>query len=98
MTEIDTNNPDVGRRRKIRLGSRTVELPQSRLLRMGIGGCLIFCGMLGFLPVLGFWMIPLGFFVLSLDMHWARKLRRRFAVSFTRRFPRIAGKLNGMSQ
>ena len=36
------------------------------------------------LPVLGFWMIPLGIFVLSLDMHWARRIRRRFMIWLTR--------------
>ncbi len=30
-------------------------------------------GVLGFLPVLGFWMIPLGLLVLAPDFRWARR-------------------------
>jgi len=29
--------------------------------------------MLGFFPVLGFWMIPLGLVVLATDFRWARR-------------------------
>jgi hypothetical protein len=46
---------------------------------------LIFCGLLGFLPILGFWMLPLGFLVLSHDLPFARRLRRRLAVWWHRR-------------
>ncbi len=37
-------------------------------LRLVLGLILIACGMLGFLPVLGFWMIPLGIGVAWLDI------------------------------
>lgn len=37
-------------------------------LRLVVGIILIFCGFLGFLPVLGFWMIPLGAAVAMLDI------------------------------
>ena len=37
------------------------------------GVLLIFGGLLGFFPILGFWMIPLGLLVLSVDFRWARK-------------------------
>lgn len=37
-------------------------------LRSLLGVALIFGGFLGFLPVLGFWMIPLGAAILSLDI------------------------------
>jgi len=30
-------------------------------------------GVLGFLPILGFWMIPLGLLVLAPDFRWARR-------------------------
>jgi hypothetical protein len=40
---------------------------------------------LGFLPILGFWMLPLGFLVLSHDLPFARRLRRRLAVWWHRR-------------
>lgn len=37
-------------------------------------------GLLGFLPMLGYWMIPLGVILLSVDFHWMRRLRRRTEV------------------
>jgi len=43
-----------------------------------LGVCLIFLGILGFLPVLGFWMIPLGLALLATDIPpLGRWLRRR---------------------
>lgn len=67
------------------LGSFSFGMPRSRLARMAIGIALIFCGLLGFLPILGFWMLPLGFLVLSHDLPLARRLRRRLAVWWHRR-------------
>ncbi|MGI9316320.1 MAG: PGPGW domain-containing protein [bacterium] len=45
----------------------------SFVLRILIGVLLLIGGLLGALPVLGFWMIPLGLLVLSIDFRWARK-------------------------
>lgn len=45
-------------------------------LRMILGILLIFGGMLGFLPVLGFWMIPLGIGVAWLDLRALCRRRR----------------------
>jgi len=44
-----------------------------------VGLLLIIGGMFGFLPILGFWMIPLGLGVIALDIRWLRKkvFRRR---------------------
>ncbi|GGD97512.1 MULTISPECIES: hypothetical protein [Rhizobium] len=67
------------------LGSFSIGLPRSRIARMGLGVALILCGFLGFLPILGFWMLPLGFIVLSHDLPFARRLRRRLAVWWHRR-------------
>lgn len=67
------------------LGSFRIPLPRSRIARMAIGILLIFCGLLGFLPILGFWMLPLGFLVLSHDLPVARRWRRRFSVWWHRR-------------
>ena len=64
----------------IRLGARRIPLPGSAALRIAIGGLLILCGCLGFLPVLGFWMVPVGVVVLSIDLPIARRLRRRAEV------------------
>jgi hypothetical protein len=68
----------------IRLGNRTFRLPQSRFARILIGVLLVTGGILGFLPILGFWMIPLGFFVLSLDLPLVRRWRRRWQVKYAR--------------
>ncbi len=43
------------------------------LTRILIGVLLILGGLLGALPILGFWMVPLGLLVLSLDFRWARR-------------------------
>ncbi len=52
----------------------------SRGLRISAGILLVILGLLGFLPVLGFWMIPLGVILLSVDFHWARRMRRKFEI------------------
>ena len=70
---------------RLMLGSFSIGMPRSRLARMAIGIALIFGGVLGFLPILGFWMLPLGFLVLSHDLPLARRLRRRLAVWWHRR-------------
>lgn len=48
-------------------------------VRTFAGLLLIVGGILGFLPILGFWMIPLGLAVIALDVRWLRKkvFRRR---------------------
>ncbi|MCY6380557.1 hypothetical protein [Hoeflea prorocentri] len=69
----------------LRIGPYRIRMPESRLLRIGLGCLLIFCGILGFLPVLGFWMIPLGLLVLSHDLPAVRRWRRRLAVKWGQR-------------
>ncbi len=69
---------------KIRLGKRTVNLPDNRLHRLSIGGLLVVGGLLGFLPILGFWMLPLGFIVLATDIPAVRRMNRRFSVAVKR--------------
>ncbi|MFO1135198.1 MAG: PGPGW domain-containing protein [Rhodoblastus sp.] len=44
-----------------------------RWLRPPIGVSLVILGMFGFLPVIGFWMIPLGLAVLAVDFPAAEK-------------------------
>ena len=76
---------DMARKHMVRLGSWHVLLPGSAILRVAIGCLLILGGCLGFLPVLGFWMVPLGLLVLSIDLTGARRLRRRMEVWWGRR-------------
>lgn len=48
------------------------------LIRALCGLCLVGLGFLGFLPVLGFWMIPLGLALIATDIPpLGRWLRRR---------------------
>jgi hypothetical protein len=70
---------------KVRLFNRHWHLPKSRPIRVGLGIVLVACGLLGFLPVLGFWMLPLGFLVLSVDIPIVRRWRRQFTVWWYRK-------------
>ncbi|MDP6346027.1 MAG: hypothetical protein QF578_07290 [Alphaproteobacteria bacterium] len=56
-----------------------------RWARMAVGLALILGGLLGFLPVVGFWMLPLGLLVLSYDLPRVRRWRRRLEVWWWRR-------------
>ena len=68
----------------VRLGSRRMSLPANRALRIALGGLLVVFGVFGFLPILGFWMVPLGLLVLSHDIPAVRRLRRRVTVKVMR--------------
>jgi hypothetical protein len=85
---------NVGDGGSVKLGSYTLPLPRSRLLRIAIGVALILGGIFAILPVFGVWMIPLGLLVLSVDIPRVRRWRRRFAVWFSRRYPTLAAKLH----
>jgi len=61
-------------------------LPNTPWLRIPIGIVLVIGGILGFLPILGFWMIPLGLAVLAIDYPPARRLGRRLIVFVGRKF------------
>jgi hypothetical protein len=51
-----------------------------RGLRAVVGALAIVAGLFGFLPILGFWMIPLGVALLALDVPPLRRwLRARLA-------------------
>jgi len=54
------------------------------VIRVILGVLLVIGGILGFLPVLGFWMIPLGMVVLSVDLPSIRRLRRQIEVKMLR--------------
>ena len=62
---------------EIRLGQRRVKLPKGRFWRVCLGVILLLGGIVGFLPVVGFWMAPLGIMVLSIDFPAVRKFKRR---------------------
>jgi len=66
--------------RSIRVFGREFVMPRSRLWRIVIGCLLVVGGILGFLPILGFWMIPLGLLVLSYEFAMVRRWRRRSEI------------------
>lgn len=74
----------------IRFGNRRLNIPGSPMVRRAAGVALIGGGVLGFLPVLGFWMIPLGVVVLSVDSHPIRRARRKTEVWWGRGRTRTA--------
>lgn len=45
-----------------------IRQPSSRLVRIPLGIVLIFGGVFSFLPILGVWMLPLGLFLIALDL------------------------------
>ncbi len=82
---------------EIRIGKWKIRLPRNRIGRIFVGVLLVILGFFGFLPVLGFWMIPLGLAILSYDIPAVRRLRRKFVIwsyrVIARRFPALAEKL-----
>jgi hypothetical protein len=69
---------------KIRFGNYSLDLPRNRAVRIGIGVALVLGGLVGFLPILGFWMVPLGFLVLATDIPVIRRFNRRVSTAFLR--------------
>ncbi len=48
------------------------------ILRICIGFSFIIIGILGALmPIVGLWMVPVGFMILSLDFDWANKANQK---------------------
>jgi hypothetical protein len=45
-----------------------IRKPSSRIVRIPLGILLILGGIFSFLPILGAWMLPLGLFMLALDL------------------------------
>ncbi len=78
-------------RQYVRLGKRRIPLPRSRMVRTAAGISFVLMGMVGFLPVVGFWMIPLGLLILSVDFAPVRRFRRRVTVWLQRRWNRANG-------
>jgi hypothetical protein len=55
---------------RIRSGVRRLRQPRGRWLRIPMGSLLILGGVFGFLPVVGFWMLPLGLALLADVVRW----------------------------
>lgn len=65
---------------RVGIGRHSVGLPASRIARICLGIALLVGGVLGFLPIVGFWMVPLGLLVLSVDLASVRRVRRTMEV------------------
>ena len=74
-----------------------VGVPGHPLLRMALGVAFVLGGAVGFLPVLGFWMIPVGLTILAIDFPPVRRFQRRMTVKLGtwlhKRWPKFAGRL-----
>ena len=67
---------------KVRIGRISLELPRNRFVRIALGSILVVVGALfGWLPILGYWMVPLGLLVLASDSPAIRRLNRRAGVA-----------------
>ena len=78
--------PERGMSRpKIRFGGKHVHLPASRWVRIALGTLFVLGGLVGFLPIVGFWMVPVGLIILSVDVPAVRRLKRRLEVWWMRR-------------
>ena len=77
---LPSGDSDAAARPVYRVFGREFRKPGSRNARIALGVALCAGGVFGFLPVLGFWMIPLGLLILSHEFHLLRRVRRRWAV------------------
>ena len=76
----------VGRdQQTIRFGRFRIKASGTRFQRTALGISLCIGGIIGFLPIVGFWMLPLGVLVLSLEYHPIRRFRRKVEVWWGRR-------------
>jgi hypothetical protein len=71
--------------KRIKVGRHSIPVPQSKPMRLCLGGALVLCGFIGFLPILGFWMVPLGLLVLSIDIPIVRRWTRRMGAWWRKR-------------
>jgi hypothetical protein len=94
-THTDGPRLDQKNGRSVTIMGRKFRVPDSPRVRLGGGILLIIGGIFGFLPVLGFWMIPLGLVILSVDLPSVRRARRRMEVWLGRKANGIRGNGKG---
>lgn len=71
---------------------------ENHWLRKTVGALLVIGGLLGFLPVLGYWMLPLGLALLAVDWPFARRLYRRLVSWWGQWVRRLRLKLRSTAQ
>jgi len=67
-------------------------------IRKTVGILLVIGGLLGFLPVLGYWMLPLGLALLAVDWPFARRLYRQLISWWGRRMRELRIKARSVAQ
>ncbi|MGH7058697.1 MAG: hypothetical protein ACREFZ_12645, partial [Acetobacteraceae bacterium] len=72
---------------RVQTGVRWLRRPSSRWVRVPAAVLLMAGGFLGFLPVLGLWMLPLGLVLLAEDFPPARRAVDRVLVWLEQRRP-----------
>ena len=53
-------------------------------VRIIAGVLFVLFGLVGFLPILGFWMVPLGLAILAIDIPIVKKLVHRLTTAFNK--------------
>lgn len=64
-----------------------VRRPTSRWIRIPMGALLVLFGLFGFLPILGFWMLPLGLLLIARDVPSLEPPLARIFAWLNRRMP-----------
>jgi hypothetical protein len=72
---------------RVQTTTRWLRRPSLRLVRIPVGVMLVGGGFLGMLPLLGFWMLPLGLALLAEDLPRLRRARSRVLDWVERRWP-----------
>lgn len=70
----------------IHIGKYAFPLPKTKAMRLLLGGSFILMGIVGFLPIVGYWQIPVGIMILSIDLPLMRRFRRKFVTWWSRTF------------
>jgi purine-cytosine permease-like protein len=87
--------------RRINFLGRRIPVPRNIVLRVGLGVALVFGGAVGFLPIVGYWMLPFGLLILSIDFPPVRRFQRRMTVRLghflQKRWPGLAARM-GMTE
>ena len=66
-------------------------IESSPFVRWPIAIILVFGGFLGFLPILGFWMAPLGLILIAEDLPFLRPPLARLFAWILRKWPKKSG-------
>ena len=87
--ELDAHLERFERRLPGALGGfvRWLRKPGSVWIRVPLGIALILGGFVGFLPILGFWMVPLGLIVIARDVPFVRPPLNRLLDWVERKWP-----------